>query len=73
MCLHNNEITILVQKDLESKFNEKYSKYTDCCLTDPTGVPGGASTVTCMAQQSQPAQQLHPAQHLKSRLTRITS
>ena len=46
---------------------------THCCLTRPIWLPGGASTVTSIAQQSQPAQQCHPAQHLKSRVTLITS
>ena len=46
---------------------------THCCLTRPIWLPGGASTVTSIAQQSQPAQQWHPAQHLKSLVTLITS
>ena len=36
-------------------------------------VPTGASTATFMAQESDPAHQQHPAQHLNSRVTLITS
>ena len=60
----------IIENEANIKVNEMI---THCCLTRPIRLPGGASTVTSIAQQSQPAQQCHPAQHLKSLVTRITS
>jgi len=42
-------------------------------LTNPTVCPTGASTQISIEQHEQPAQQLQPKTHLKSRVTRITS
>jgi len=47
--------------------------YTDCCMTCPMVCPTGASTAISIEQHEQPAQQLQPNTHLKSRRTRITS
>lgn len=50
-----------------------YELVTHACLTEPMGLPGGASTVMYMEQQSPSAHQQQPAQHLNSLFTRITS